>query len=164
MNFRVNAGLIPKDNWIQKPEIGGGRIIGEMCHFFDLMQFLTDSSPVKVYAESIQATNDKYVNQDNVLISVKFKNGSIGNLTYVSNGNASMPKEKLEVFCGGMACVIQDFKKVHYFEKGKEVKSECNGKGHREEVIEFLNAVKIGKPDPISFESIVATTRLSFAK
>ncbi|MFM9839143.1 MAG: bi-domain-containing oxidoreductase [Cyclobacteriaceae bacterium] len=162
MNFRVNAGIIPKDNWIQKPEIGGGRIIGEMCHFFDLMQFLSDSLPIKVSGESIQTTNDKYVNQDNVVVSIKFKNGSIGTLTYVSNGDASMPKEMLEVFCGGLACVIHDFKRVYFFEKGKEVKSECNGKGHREEVSAFLEAVRLGNSDPISFESVVTTTRLSF--
>jgi len=162
MNFRVNAGVIPKDNWIQRLEIGGGRIIGEMCHFFDLMQFLSDSLPVKVSAESIQTTNDRYVNHDNIVVSIKFKNGSIGTLTYVSIGDDSMPKEMLEVFCGGLACVIRDFKNVHFFEKGKEVKSECDGKGHREEVNIFLKAVQTGNSDPISFESLIATTRLSF--
>jgi predicted dehydrogenase/threonine dehydrogenase-like Zn-dependent dehydrogenase len=162
MNFRVNAGSIPKDHWIQKPEVGGGRIIGEMCHFFDLMEFLNGSAPVKVSAESIQTQNDKFVNYDNVVINIKFANGSVGTLTYVSNGDSSLPKEKLEVFCGGMACVINDFRNVTFYSNGKEVKVDCQGKGHKEEVTAFIDAIQNSSKDPISFESIRRTTRLSF--
>ena len=162
MNFRVNAGIIPKDHWIQKPEVGGGRIIGEMCHFFDLMEYLNGSLPVKVSAESIQTQNDKFVNQDNVVINVKFANGSIGTLTYVSNGDSSLPKEKLEVFCGGLACIIQDFRNVMIYANGKETKIECSGKGHREEVGAFIDAIQKSGEDPIPFGSIVRTTLLCF--
>jgi predicted dehydrogenase/threonine dehydrogenase-like Zn-dependent dehydrogenase len=162
MNFRVNAGIISKDHWIQKSEIGGGRIIGEMCHFFDLMEFLSGAHPVKVMAESIQTTNDKFVNQDNVSIVVKFANGSVGTLTYISNGDTSLPKEKLEVFCGGLVGVINDFRNVTIYSNGKESKIECNGKGHREEVSAFIAAIQQSGKDPIPFDSVVRTTLVSF--
>lgn len=162
MNFRVNAGIIARDHWIQKPEVGGGRIIGEMCHFFDLMEYLSSSYPTKVSAESLQTQNEKFVNQDNVVISVKFANGSIGTLTYVSNGDSSLPKEKLEVFCGGLACVIQDFRNVVIYANGKETKIDCVGKGHREEVNAFIDAVQNSLTDPIPFDSIARTTLVSF--
>lgn len=162
MNFRVNAGSISKDHWIQKPEVGGGRIIGEMCHFFDLMEFLCGSNPTKVFAESILTQNDKIVNQDNVIITVKFANGSIGTLTYVSTGDSSLPKEKLEVFCGGIACVIHDFRNVVIHSNGKETKIDCAGKGHREEITAFLEAIQNSGVAPIPFDSMVRTTLVCF--
>lgn len=162
MNFRVNAGIISKDHWIQKPEVGGGRIIGEMCHFFDLMEYLCGSAPIKVSAESILTQNDKFLNQDNVIISVKFANGSIGTLTYVSNGDSALPKEKLEVFCGGVACIIQDFRSVVIYSNGRETKIDCSGKGHREEVLAFMDAIQNSLPDPIPFSSILRTTLVCF--
>ncbi len=162
MNFRVNAGIIPKEHWIQKQDVGGGRIIGEMCHFFDLMEYMSGARPIKVYSESIKSENDKFANQDNVTISVKFENGSIGTLTYVSNGDASLPKEKLEVFCGGFVGIIHDFRSAVIHNNGKETKMECNGKGHREEVNAFMNAIQNSGKDPIPFDSIVRTTLVSF--
>lgn len=162
MNFRVNAGVISKEHWIQKPEVGGGRIIGEMCHFFDLMEYMSGAHPIKVYAESIQTENDKFANQDNLVVTVKFANGSIGTLTYVSNGDSSMPKEKLEVFFGGLIGVIHDFRNVVIHNNGRETKTECTGKGHREEVNAFMNAIQQSGNDPIPFDSIIRTTLVSF--
>jgi polar amino acid transport system substrate-binding protein len=162
MNFRVNAGIIPKEHWIQKPEVGGGRIIGEMCHFFDLMEYLSGSTPIKVAAESIQTSNDKFLNQDNVVITIRFANGSVGTLTYVSNGDSALPKEKLEVFSGGVACIIQDFRNVVIYSNGKETKIDCAGKGHREEIHAFMDAIQNSLPDPIPFSSVVRTTRVCF--
>lgn len=162
MNFRVNAGLIPKEHWIQNPEIGGGRIIGEMCHFFDLMEFFADARPVKVFAESIQTTNARYSNQDNIVITVKFANGSVGALTYLANGDTSLPKERLEVSRDGVSAVIHDFRSGSLHISGKEAKMNLSGKGHREEVAAFLEAVQHGSADPIPFDSIVHTTLVTF--
>jgi predicted dehydrogenase/threonine dehydrogenase-like Zn-dependent dehydrogenase len=162
MNFRVNAGLIPKDHWIQKPEIGGGRVIGEMCHFFDLMEFLSASTPVKVYAEDLSSDNTKNTSQDNISVTVRYANGSVGSLVYAANGDSSLPKERLEIFCGGLVSIINDFRSGSIHANGKEVKLSSEGKGHKEEVNAFLNAVKNGGPDPIPFDSIVSTTRLCF--
>jgi len=162
MNFRINAGLIPKDHWIQKAEVGGGRVIGEMCHFFDLMQYFSDSRPIRVIAESMQTDNTKYTNQDNISVTVRFENGSVGNLTYLANGDGSLSKERLEIFCGGNVSIIDDFRSASIYSNGKEQKLKISGKGHREEVKAFMEAIESGGADPIPFESIVDTTLVSF--
>jgi len=162
VNIRVNAGLIPKDHWIQQAEVGGGRVIGEMCHFIDLMQFFTDDEPVKVYAESISTSNDKISPEDNIAIVVKFKNGSLGNLTYLANGDKSMPKENIEVFGAGHIGIINDFKDGMIYKNGKAHKLKSSGKGHKEEVALFLKNLLEGKGSPISFRSICLTTLTTF--
>jgi predicted dehydrogenase/threonine dehydrogenase-like Zn-dependent dehydrogenase len=162
INIRVNAGIIPKDHWTQIPEIGGGRIIGEVCHFIDLMQFFTNAEPVKVYAESVSTANDKITAADNIAIVVKFSNGSIGNLTYLANGDKSMPKESIEVFGAGNIGVINDFRDGSFYKDGKIRKLKSSGKGHKEEVDAFLNAVNSGNESPISFRSICLTTITTF--
>ncbi len=162
VNIRVNAGFIPKDHWTQIPEIGAGRIIGEMCHFIDLMQYFTDSDPVRVYADCINSSNEKLKLDDNISITVKFANGSVGNLVYVANGDKSMPKERIEVFGGEKSAVINDFQDglMHSNNKIKKLKSA--GKGHAQEVAAFLNALKEGKEAPIPFRSICLTTLTTF--
>jgi len=162
INIRVNAGLIPKNHWTQQPEIGGGRIVGEICHFIDLMQYFTNAEPVKVFAESINTANIKITPEDNISIVVKFSNGSVGNLTYLANGDKSMPKERIEVFGGGIIGVINDFKDGLIFRNGKTIKLKSSGKGHKEEINAFLNAVKEGKESPVSFRSICLTTLTTF--
>ena len=162
INIRVNAGLIPKDHWTQQAEIGGGRIAGEVCHFIDLMQYFTNAEPVKVFAESISTDNEKITPEDNVAIVVKFSDGSVGNLTYLANGDKAMPKENIEIFSAGNIGVINDFKDGLLYKNGKTTKLKSSGKGHKEEVETFLNAVKNGKESPISFRSICLTTITTF--
>lgn len=162
INIRVNAGLIPKEHWTQQPEIGGGRIIGEACHFIDLMQYFTGSEPVKVYAEAINTENSKITSEDNIAIVVKFADGSVGNLTYLANGDKSMPKERIEVFGGGNIGVINDFRDGTLYQNGKVTRLKSHGKGHKEEVTAFLDGVKRGNDSPISFRSICLTTITTF--
>lgn len=162
INIRVNAGFIPKEHWTQIPEIGAGRIIGEMCHFVDLMQFFTNAEPVKVYADCIQSNNEKLKPDDNISIVIKFNNGSIGNLIYVANGDKSLPKEHIEIFGAGKVGVINDFQNgsIHSGNKCKKLKS--SGKGHEQEVKAFLTALQEGKDSPISFRSLCLTTIATF--
>ena len=162
VNIRVNAGFIPKEHWTQNPEIGGGRIIGEMCHFIDLMQYFTDSEPIKVYAECINIANDKMKADDNISIIVKFKNGSVGNLNYLANGSKSLPKEMIEIFGGGIIGRINDFRSGELHQGSKITKLKSSSKGHKQEVEAFLTAIKEGKLSPISFESIRLTTETTF--
>ena len=162
INIRVNAGFIPKDHWTQIAEIGAGRIIGEMCHFIDLMQFFTGSNPIKVYADCIESNNDKLKLDDNIAIVIKFKNGSIGNLTYVANGDKSLPKELIEIFGAGKAATINDFQNGTLFSNNKSKSLKSSGKGHQQEVEAFLNALKDGKDSPIDFRSICLTTITTF--
>jgi polar amino acid transport system substrate-binding protein len=162
INIRINAGFIPKDNWLQQKDIGAGRIIGEMCHFIDLMQYFTNSEPVKVYADCITSNNDKITPADNIAIVIKFKDGSVGNLTYLANGDKGMPKELIEIFCGSKIGVINDFRDGQVYKNGKTVKLKSSGKGHKEEVGAFINALKAGNESPISFRSICLTTLTTF--
>jgi len=161
MNFRVNAGFIPKDHWIQT-EVGGGRIVGEMCHFIDLMQYFTDAKPVKVYAECISTDNSQMKSDDNIAIIVKFSDGSVGNLTYVANADKAMAKEHLEIFGASKAGVIDDFRSGVIYKDNKEEKLKLSGKGQKQEVQEFIKSLKLGKGSPISFESLYLTTLTTF--
>lgn len=161
INYRVNAGFISKEHWTQNENIGGGRIIGEVCHFIDLMQYFTDSLPEVVYAQCINANSNKIKNDDNINISLKFRNGSIGNIIYVANGHKSLSKERVEIFGGGKIGIINDFRSGEILsDQHKTLKLE--GKGHKQEVSLFLEAIKDGKKYPISFESIYFTTKATF--
>ena len=162
INIRVNAGFIPKDHWTQIPEIGAGRIIGEMCHFIDLMQFFTNAEPVKVFAECIHSPNQKLKLDDNIAIIVKFNDGSVGNLTYVANGDKVLPKEHIEIFGAGKAAVINDFQNGIIYSGGKTKHVKSSGKGHKQEVYAFLTALIEGKDVPITFRSICLTTLTTF--
>jgi len=162
INIRINAGFIPKEHWTQNEHLGGGRIIGEMCHFIDLMQYFTDANPVKVYADCIDTTNVKLKSDDNIAITVKFDDGSIGNLIYLANGDKSLPKELIEVSSGGKTGRIHDFRFGEFHKGNKVTKLKLSGKGHKQEVYAFLSSLKEAKETPISFESIYLTTKTTF--
>ncbi len=161
-NFRINAGALPADHWAINEEIGGGRIIGEVCHFIDLMQYFADSTIKTVYAQSISGTSEAQTNADNVIITITFKNGSIGNITYLANGDKSLQKEHLEIFGGGNTAIINDFNSVTIHSNEKSQKITTSGKGQKEEVIAFLTSIKSGSTSPIPFESIYETTLATF--
>ncbi len=162
INIRVNAGFIPKDHWTQIPDIGAGRIIGEMCHFIDLMQFFTNSYPIKVYADCIHSSNEKIKTDDNIAIVIKFKDGSIGNLIYVANGDKSLPKENIEIFSVGKIGVINDFQNGNLYSNNKSKTLKFSGKGHQQEINAFLKAINEGRDAPIDFHSICLTTLTTF--
>jgi len=162
INIRINAGFIPKDHWTQNPTLGGGRIIGEMCHFIDLMQYFSDSNPVKVYAATIKTENSNLTSEDNISITVSFEDGSIGNLLYLGNGDKSLPKELIEVFSGGKVGRIHDFRNGDLHKENKLVKIKLDGKGHKQEVTAFLKSLTKNTEAPIPFESIYLTTKTTF--
>lgn len=164
MMYRVNAGFIKPDNWIQAPA-QGGRIIGEGCHFIDCMQFMTGGArPISVYAAAIGSSNTQVRNADNVSITIRFSDGSIGTLLYLANGDPSVPKEYFEVFGAGMTAIMQNFATVA-ISRGRKTKVEkYNGdKGHSEEVAQTIGAMKSGGPMPISFQSLHDTTIATIA-
>lgn len=162
INIRVNAGFIPKDHWTQIPEIGAGRIIGEMCHFIDLMQYFTGSQPIKVFAECISSNNEIIKQDDNIGILIKFNDGSIGNLTYIANGDKALPKEHIEISNAGNTGVINDFRNGIFYSNNKSKNIKLSGKGHLQEVQAFLNSLKEGKDSPIEFHSLCLTTLTTF--
>ncbi len=156
--YRVNAGHIPLSHWTQRPE-QGGRIIGEGCHFIDTMQFLTGARPVSVQAAAIRSENVEVKNADTVSITITFDNGSIGTLLYYANGAKAIPKEYCEVFGGGRTGIMDDFRRVTLASGTKSTLKKFDGsKGHREEVVATVEAMRSGGPMPISFQSIYDTT------
>lgn len=161
--YRVNAGLLPKDHWVQLPE-NGGRIIGEVCHFIDTMNYLTESLPASVFAYSASTHKTDYSNFDNISIVVKYLDGSIGTIVYSSMGDSAMPKEYCEIFCEGKSAIMDNFRLVKFYRAGKEYTHSFDGdKGIRTEIEEVIESLRNGKPFPIEFNSIVATTKTTFA-
>lgn len=161
--YRVNAGYLPKDHWVQLPE-QGGRIIGEVCHFIDVINYLTESTPTSVFAYPASSSKSDYSNFDNVAIVIKYRDGSIGTIVYISMGDNSMPKEYCEVHCENMSASMNNFTEVKFYRGGKLFTHHYNGdKGIQTEISETLEAHKLGKPFPIPFNSIVATTKATFA-
>ena len=164
MSYRVNAGMPNIKSWPFQPEQGGGRIIGEGCHFIDCMAFLTGALPVRVYAECISSDNIQTFNHDNVCITIKFSDGSIGTLQYASNGDSSQPKEYCEIFCESSSAVMNNFESVDFFRAGKKTRKSFNGKkGHNEEVALTVDAMRNGKSMPIAYNVIRAVTLSTFA-
>ncbi len=164
VNYRVNAGFIPADHWLQDPEQGGGRLIGEGCHFIDYLTFLTGSLPVSVAGEYLP-DNSKY-NQDNFVLTFTYPDGSIGTISYLANGDKSLPKESIEVFCGGMVARLNDYRSLEIFKNGNHtmVKDPLKqDKGHANAWKTFLKAVKAGGKPPISYEEIIGVHRAVFA-
>lgn len=160
MIYRINAGHIPGDTWIQDMEIGGGRLIGEACHFIDYLTWLNGSLPVSVYATALPETGGF---NDTVNINITFGNGSTGVVAYYANGPKSMPKEYIEVFHNGSSGVINNFKELHVFGKNKQKKKLLNlDKGQKQMVEQFLQSIMKGK-SLIPFEEIVAVTKATFA-
>ena len=134
--YRVNAGRIPKDHWTQNAEEGGGRIVGEVCHFVDLMQFLTGAPPVFVFAESISAKSSKIVDDDSVFITLRFADGSNGSIAYLSEGDKALAKERVEIFGAGRVFVLDDFRRATLYKDGREeqVTLKAQDKGQQAQV------------------------------
>lgn len=159
----VNAGFIPKNHWTQDPAISGGRIIGEGCHFIDLVAYLAQSPIQKVFAASMGNQTDSL--SDNVSILLKCRNGSQGIVNYFANGNKAYTKERVEIYSQGKIIVIDDFHSmIGYGFKGfHHLKTFRQNKGHRAEMEVFIEYLKNQTNAPMTFESIVNSTEASFA-
>jgi predicted dehydrogenase len=162
MHYRVNAGYIPLTHWLHDSEQGGGRIIGEGCHFVDFLTFLAGSAPVSVSAAALP-DGGKY-REDNVSMTFTFADGSIGVVDYLANGDKSFPKEHVEVFCGGAVAVLDDFRTLETVRDGKKktVKLWGQDKGHFNEMQALVSAIRGGQP-PIPYEQLIGVTKASFA-
>jgi predicted dehydrogenase len=159
--YRVNAGRITLDDssaWVHDLEIGGGRIIGEACHFIDTMQFITGSSPVDLQVHGINPNRSDLVSNDIVTMTIGFDDGSMGTLHYFSNGDSSMGKERLEVFSQERIAVIDNYKSLDLISGGKTVRktSRIINKGFKEEAEAFLQACHSGV-SPVAVSSLIET-------
>ncbi len=162
MIYRVNAGAIPADSWIQDRDVGGGRVHGEVCHFVDYLSFMAGSLPVSVFARSMP---DPQGLNDTLSVSLQFANGSIGTVHYFSNGSKSMPKEYVEIYSHGTTGVLNDYREALVYSRGKPKKRKLmtQDKGQKEEVRLFIESVLKGIESPISWKDILRVTEVSFA-
>ena len=164
MIMTVNAGAIPIDHWTQSLSKGGGRIIGEACHFVDLLRFLTGSPIQRVHATQFGQSVSEFTG-DKVTTTLEFANGSFATIHYLANGHKSFAKERLEVFCGGRVLQLDNFRKLSGFGvKGfRKMNLWKQDKGHVAEVDALLSSVISAGPNPIPFLELVEVTRTTFA-
>jgi predicted dehydrogenase len=162
MHHRVNAGFTPSTHWMQHPD-QGGRFIGEGGHFVDVMQFLCGALPISVYAVAPTDSARRY-NNDNVLLTITFADGSVGTIHYLANGADAVEKEYLEVFGDSKTARMWNFKKLECAVGRKKSSTSFSGdKGHAAEMNALLDGFESGAGSPISIESLVATSRVTFA-
>jgi predicted dehydrogenase/threonine dehydrogenase-like Zn-dependent dehydrogenase len=158
----VNAGAVPPGHWVQDPEIGGGRIVGEGCHFIDLLCYLAGSSVASVSTTSL-APQPGFTNSDKTTIVLSFANGSVGTVHYLANGHKGFPKERLEIFCAGRVIQLDNFRKLRAWGwKGFSRDSSWRqDKGAEACVKAFVEAVQKGAPPIIPREEIFEVSRIS---
>ncbi len=162
MLYRVNAGRIPADSWVHDVGVGGGRIVGEVCHFIDFLSFACGSQPCCAFATVVA---DAHHLQDTVNIQLTFENGSIGTIAYYANGSPDLDKEYIEVYSSGLTAIIRDFRKLDVYRTGAHIRRRLwsQDKGQQQMLRSFLEAVKSGEPGPIPFEHLRRTSAVTFA-
>lgn len=161
MIYRVNGGQIPSNTWIQDKQLGGGRILGEMCHFIDFLIFMNGSLPTRVFAAAMQDPNDL---DDTLCVNLSFENGSIGTINYFSNGAKSVPKEYIEIYKGGATALLNDFKALEIHGRGTLVRKKLlnQDKGQKVMVERFVKAIRGIGESPIPLRETYATTMATF--
>ncbi|MDD2921271.1 MAG: bi-domain-containing oxidoreductase [Anaerolineales bacterium] len=161
-HYRINAGYIPLNHWTQDEQIGGGRIIGEACHFIDLITYLVGASPISVTAHALPDAG-KY-REDNVSMTFAFPDGSIGVVDYLASGDKSHPKERLEVFCDGQISILDDYVSLTTIKDGKKKGTKmAQDKGWKNEISVFAKAIKESGKPPIPYEQLIGATKATFA-
>lgn len=157
MMYRVNAGVLPREHWTQDPREGGGRILGEVCHFVDLMQFMCGADPTEVHAAAIETGSTADVPADNSLLTLRFGDGSVGTIGYFAHGAKSLPKERLEVHAAGRTAVLDNYTSLELYSARGKRRQASGGKGQTEELAAFLEAIKTGAP-AIPLASLICTS------
>jgi predicted dehydrogenase len=162
IHYRINAGPLPLNHWLHDPEVGGGRIIGEGCHFVDFITFLVGATPTSVSAHMLP--NDSKYRDDNVSMTFTFPDGSLGIVDYLANGDKSFPKEHVEVFCGGQICILDDFVSLQTVKDGKKKEERgVQDKGWAAEWKAFAKAIREGGEPPIPYDQLIGITKATFA-
>ena len=159
LTYRINAGALPAHHWLLDPDIGGGRLIGEACHFIDYACFLANSIPVSIDARALDATGESFH------IEIAFAGGASAGIDYLSRGDASLGKERIEIHRSGLSIVIDDFRSATQHRGGKRTTKRWKGrdKGHQAEVRAFLEAVRTGGSTPIPEEESLRSTAMTLA-
>jgi polar amino acid transport system substrate-binding protein len=160
MIYRVNAGQMPADHWMQQPDIGGGRIIGEASHFIDYMIFMCGALPVEVHAAVMEGPERL---EDTVNINLRFADGSIGVVSYFANGPGTLFKEYIEVYRAGSAGIMRDFKELEtYGKRAGRRRLPGQNKGQPQMIAAYLDSIRKGAPSPIPYVELEAGMRATF--
>lgn len=164
INYRINAGRVPPGHWAQDETEGGGRIIGEVCHFIDFAHFVSGSLTTRVFAEAVASNDANVTSADSVFITLRLADGSNASIAYLAEGDRSLPKERVEVFGGGRSFLIDDFKSATEYanDQAKTTRLRVQDKGQSNEILEVFAVVREGRPAPIALEDLAATTRATF--
>jgi predicted dehydrogenase len=163
VNYRVNAGVAPPDSWVQDPDRGGGRVIGEVCHFVDLAEFLIGSVPQTVHAASIRSDDRRIVAEDSIVITLTYADGSLATIQYLAHGSTQVPKERGEVCADGVTAILDNYRQTTFHGATHRPVKGGQDKGFDAEIAAFFAAVRGGGGWPIPFASLVRTTRITFA-
>ncbi len=160
MVYRVNAGRIPADHWIQDPEQGGGRIIGEACHFLDYMAALCGAPPTSVHARRVTSSVSGGVD-DQCVLSFAFGDGSVGTIIYTSGGDTALAKERFEAHGEGKSLTLDDFATSEFYDRGTKTRFDSGkrDKGFQQEMSYFADAIEKGLPPAVAFGDLYAVTR-----
>ena len=163
MTMMVNAGIIPADHWLHDPQVGGGRVIGEGCHWIDLLSYLANASIVSANAVHVGSQAKVRTRDDHWTISLAFQDGSIAALHYFANGHRSYPKERLTVCCDGKVLELDNFRSLTGFgwDDFRRSKLRRQDKGHLEECRQFIDRVGRGGEPLIPFQQIQHVTDVS---
>jgi len=163
VDYRVNAGHIPLDNWVHGPE-GGGRNLGEACHFYDLFTFLTGSRAEDISAQAIRPATAHYAASDNFVATIRFADGSVATLTYTALGAREHPKERVEIYADGKVLSIDDYCRFSVAgarHRGIDLKHA--DKGHRAELLAFAEAARKGGDWPIPLWQQIQAMEIALA-
>lgn len=161
-HYTVNAGFLPSNHWLHDAVQGGGRIVGEGCHFIDYLTFLVGQSPAAVQAVALP-DQGKY-HQDNMQLTIEFPDGSVGSIAYLANGDKTFPKERVEVFCNGKVAVLDDFRRLDLISNAskKSYRSAFRqDKGHPASWAAFVQAVQTGQTAPIPYAQLIAVSKIA---
>ncbi|HTM00870.1 MAG TPA: bi-domain-containing oxidoreductase [Candidatus Omnitrophota bacterium] len=162
--IRVNAGALPHRHWLLDRESGGGRLLGEACHFIDYACYVAGSAPTRIEARALDAPLEETGHQS-YRVDLQFENGATAAIDYLANGDSSLPKERIEIHRSGTSLVIDDFRSASIHRAGKRRTKSwgARDKGHATEVKAFLEAVRTGAPTPIPEEESILSTALTLA-
>jgi predicted dehydrogenase len=162
-NYRVSAGRIPPSGWVHDLDEGGGRIVGEVCHFLDSLVYLADATVASVAAMAVDEPSLPLQSRDNIVVSVGFGDGSAGTISYVAAGSTAVPKERLEVFAGTHTAILDDYRSLELFQdRVHKRQSGKQDKGHVNEVREFLDGIRLGT-SPIPLDELANVSLAALA-
>jgi predicted dehydrogenase len=165
VHYRVNAGYLGRESWYQDPAEGGGRILGEVCHFLDYVAFLAGAPMTRVFAAGLRDGRGHWRADDNLSVTVECADGSVGTVTYAASGDAAMPKERVEVLGRGRSAILDNYQSLTTWagNRKKASKALSVDKGHGAEIALWIEALVKNAPPPIAWGELLNASQATLA-